>query len=77
MFTADLLHDADAEVARLSVEVEALRGEVEALRAEKSVPREQLAGSEERLSARAAVWDWFTDGGPANADDGDAEAGRL
>ncbi|MBK6874567.1 MAG: HNH endonuclease [Kineosporiaceae bacterium] len=77
MFTPDLLHDADAEVARLSVEVEALRGEVEALRAENSVQREQLAGREERLSARAAVWDWFTDGGPENEDDRDAVAGRI
>ncbi|MFN8079127.1 MAG: hypothetical protein U0Q19_06150 [Kineosporiaceae bacterium] len=77
MFTPDLLHDADAEVARLSVEVDALRAEVEALRAENSTQREQLAGREERLSARDAVWDWFGDGGPENEDDRDAVAGRI
>ncbi len=77
MFTADLLHDADAEVARLSVDNDALRVEVEALRAENSVQREQLAGREARLSAREAVWDWFTDGGPVNEDDRDVVAGRI
>ncbi|MBK6871480.1 MAG: DUF222 domain-containing protein [Kineosporiaceae bacterium] len=29
------------------------------------------------MSARAAVWDWFTDGGPENEDDRDAVAGRI
>ncbi|MBK7624022.1 MAG: hypothetical protein IPJ14_15515 [Kineosporiaceae bacterium] len=77
MFTPDLLHDADAEVARLSVENDALRGEVEALRAENSVQREQLDRGSARLSAREAVWDWFTDGGPENEDDRDQVAGRI
>ena len=53
MFTPDLLHDADAEVARLSAEVDALRGEVEALRAENSVQREQLAGHSPSQPRRA------------------------
>ncbi|MBK8075778.1 MAG: hypothetical protein IPK24_09465 [Kineosporiaceae bacterium] len=77
MFTPDLLHDADAEVARLSVENEALREQVEALRAENSVQREQLDRGSARLSAREAVWDWFTDGGPENEDDRDQVAGRI
>ncbi len=77
MFTPDLLHDADAEVARLSVENDALRGEVEALRAQNAAQREQLDRGSTRLSAREAVWDWFTDGGPENEDDRDQVAGRI
>ena len=70
MFTADLLHDADAEV-------EALREQVKMLGAENVTLRKQAAGNAARLSARAAVWDWFTDGGPENEDDRDAVAGRI
>ncbi|MBK7623795.1 MAG: HNH endonuclease [Kineosporiaceae bacterium] len=77
MFTADLLHDADAEVARLGAEVEALREQVKMLGAENVTLRKQAAGNAARLSARAAVWDWFTDGGPENEDDRDAVAGRI
>ncbi|MBK8074431.1 MAG: hypothetical protein IPK24_02450 [Kineosporiaceae bacterium] len=77
MFTPDLLHDADAEVARLSVENEALRAQVETLREQNTVQREQLDRGSARLSAREAVWDWFTDGGPENEDERDAVAGRI
>ena len=77
MFTADLLHDSDAEIARLGVEHDALRGEVEALRAANVTLQEQVAGQRERLSARDAVWSWFGDGGPDNEDDRDAVAGRI
>ncbi|MBK7622120.1 MAG: HNH endonuclease [Kineosporiaceae bacterium] len=47
------------------------------MRAENSVQREQLDRGSARLSAREAVWDWFTDGGPENEDDRDAVAGRI
>ncbi|MBK6872174.1 MAG: hypothetical protein IPG94_12540 [Kineosporiaceae bacterium] len=77
MFTPDLLHDADAEVARLSAENEALRAQVETLREQNTVQREQLDRGSARLSAREAVWDWFTDGGPENEDDRDQVAGRI
>ncbi|MFN8079472.1 MAG: HNH endonuclease signature motif containing protein [Kineosporiaceae bacterium] len=77
MFTADLLHDTDAEIARLGVENDALRAQVESLSSENHTLREQAASHESRLSARDAVWGWFGDGGPEDEDDRDAVAGRI
>ncbi|MFN8079638.1 MAG: hypothetical protein U0Q19_08725 [Kineosporiaceae bacterium] len=41
MFTPDLLHDTDAEIARLGVENDALRAQVDSLSSENHTLREQ------------------------------------
>ncbi len=50
MFTPDLLHDTDAEIARLSQQVADLQAE-----------NAELSVRAARIDAERQLWDWFAD----------------